>query len=138
MNPLIESFGIVPLKRIDDVWNVFLILHKEGHHWGFPKGRKNPGEQPLEAAQRELLEETGLRITRVIAPEPLVEDYSFRHRGKPQSKRVSYFIAEVEGEVKLQVEEVREGKWIPLAKAGSALTFAEARAICEHVLKILP
>ena len=137
MNPLIESFGVIPLKQFEGIWKVFVILHKEGHHWGFPKGRKNPGEQPLQSAQRELFEETGLKVVKLISPDPLIEDYSFRHQRKPQRKRVYYFIAEVEGDIRLQPEEIREGKWLPLAQAAESLTFAEARAICDHVLKLL-
>jgi 8-oxo-dGTP pyrophosphatase MutT (NUDIX family) len=133
MIPLIESFGIIPLKKIDDVWNVFLILHKEGHHWGFPKGRKNPKEPALEAAKRELLEETGLRVSKLLSQDPLVENYSFRHLRKLQRKRVLYFIAEVEGEVRLQPEEIREGKWLPLEAAKETLSFVEAKALCDAV-----
>jgi 8-oxo-dGTP pyrophosphatase MutT (NUDIX family) len=133
MIPLIESFGVIPLKKIDGVWYVFLILHKEGHHWGFPKGRKNPKEPALEAAKRELFEETGLQITKLLNLDPLVENYSFRRLKKLQRKRVLYFIAEVEGEIRLQPEEIREGKWLTLEAAKEALSFAEAKSLCDAV-----
>ncbi len=137
MTPMIESFGIVPLKKIDGQWNIFLILHKEGHHWGFPKGRKNEGEEDLAAAKRELLEETGLHIVKLLSPEPLVENYQFRHQRKLQNKRVCYFVAEVTGDVRLQPEEIRDGKWFPVDKAREILSFAEARAICDGATKFL-
>ncbi len=137
MMPLIESFGIVPLQKIDDAWHVFLILHKAGHHWGFPKGRKNPGEAALQAAKRELFEETGLQVVKLLCEEPLVESYQFRHRRRLQHKKVCYYIAQVEGEVKLQPEEIREGKWLPLNQAREALSFQEAKAICDEAARLL-
>ena len=38
-----------------------LVGHTTGSdHWDVPKGRLDPGEEPLEGAKRELTEETGL------------------------------------------------------------------------------
>ena len=38
-----------------------LLCHVTGqHHWDLPKGRREPGESPLQAALRETREETGL------------------------------------------------------------------------------
>jgi 8-oxo-dGTP pyrophosphatase MutT (NUDIX family) len=137
MMPFIESFGVVPLQKIDGIWHVFLILHKEGHHWGFPKGRKNPGEDALQAAKRELFEETGLQVVRLLCDKPLIEKYRFRHQRRLQYKKVCYYIAEVDGTVQLQPEEIREGKWLPLDSARDVLSFAEAKAICDEALKLL-
>src|SRR5215831_7589258 len=38
---------------------------KDPHRWGPPGGRVEPGEEPHEAAVRELEEETGLRVDRL-------------------------------------------------------------------------
>ena len=134
---LIESFGIVPLQKINGAWHVFLILHKEGHHWGFPKGRKNPGEDALQAAKRELFEETGLQVVKLLCEEPLIENYQFRHQRRLQHKKVCYYIAEVAGAIRLQPEEIREGKWLTLDQAREALSFPEAKAICDEASKLL-
>jgi bis(5'-nucleosidyl)-tetraphosphatase len=76
----IESFGIVPFLKEEGGWKVLLILHREGNHWGFPKGKANPGETPLEAATRELKEETGLSVIQILREEPLAEQYQFRRK----------------------------------------------------------
>jgi 8-oxo-dGTP pyrophosphatase MutT (NUDIX family) len=41
-----------------------LLCHVTGHdHWDLPKGGRNPGETPLQAALRETTEETGLHLS---------------------------------------------------------------------------
>lgn len=132
-----ESFGVVPLKLEGEVWMVFLILHKQGRHWGFPKGKKQNGEDAKTSAIRELKEETNLDIVRFIQETPFIENYLFRKKGKKILKTVHYFPAVVSGELKLQPEEIRDGKWLPLKEAHQQLSFKEARSICDHVIHLL-
>lgn len=132
-----ESFGIIPLTQEGRVWKVFLILHKEGNHWGFPKGHKNPEETPMQAATRELKEETGLDVMRIIGEAPLMEQYQFRRKGQTVLKKVHYFPAMVSGEFKLQIEEIREGRWFTFEEALKQLTFKEGKSICTELMKIL-
>lgn len=133
-----ESFGIVPIAKHHDEWKVFIILHKEGNHWGFPKGRKTAKEDPKTAAARELQEETGLVVERYLQDEPMIESYQFRSKQQLVLKSVFYFPAIVKGEIRLQPEEIRDGKWVSLKEAHHHLTFQEARSICQQVIKLLP
>ena len=135
----VESFGIIPFKQEGGAeWKVLLILHSKGRHWGFPKGKPNPNETPKESAQRELKEETGLEIDRFLADESIRETYQFVHQKRPIFKTVCYFPAIVKGVVALQVEEVREAKWVTVPEALSLLTFYEARQILLQCQKLLP
>ena len=52
------SCGIVLARRAESGW-VTLML-RAYHHWDFPKGIRERGEEPLEAARREVAEETGV------------------------------------------------------------------------------
>jgi 8-oxo-dGTP pyrophosphatase MutT (NUDIX family) len=52
------SCGVVLARRTDDGW-VTLML-RAFHHWDFPKGIRERGEEPMEAAVREVDEETGV------------------------------------------------------------------------------
>ncbi len=131
------SFGIIPLQIVDGIWKVLLILHKGGRHWAFPKGRSNLGETPLESASRELKEETGLEVEKLLQEEPLTEKYKFRRKGASVIKTVQYFPALVRGEVRLQPEEIQDAKWVLLKEAVGHLTFREAKEMCRTLLQQL-
>ena len=55
----ILSCGVVLARQTENGW-VTLML-RAWHHWDFPKGVREPGEDPLEAAIREVGEETGIK-----------------------------------------------------------------------------
>jgi len=132
-----ESFGIIPLRHSGDEWSVLIILHKHGNHWGFPKGKPDEGEAPIESAIRELEEETGLKVERLLQEDPIVESYTF-YRGKDKVyKIVSYFPGVVSGALLLQPEEIRDGKWVHIEEANEVLTFQEAKNICDKVQQSL-
>ena len=58
------AVAIVPLDEYDNVWLVGQQRYTLGAwSWEVPMGGAPMGEAPLEAAQRELREETGLRAT---------------------------------------------------------------------------
>lgn len=125
----VESFGIVPFVKEQGIWKVLLILHSQGNHWGFPKGKANPSETPLETAKRELKEETGLNVVQVLLDESMSEQYQFRRKKQFIVKSVQYFPAFVEGTLTLQEEELRDAAWLTIPDALARLTFKEARHI---------
>jgi 8-oxo-dGTP pyrophosphatase MutT (NUDIX family) len=133
----VESFGIVPFLKEEGTWKVLLILHREGSHWGFPKGKANPGETPLQSATRELKEETGLNVVQVLRESPLTEQYQFRRKKQFIVKTVQYFPAFVEGNLALQEEEIRDAKWMTISEALKQLTFREARHILQEFVRHL-
>ncbi|MBS0625729.1 MAG: NUDIX domain-containing protein [Verrucomicrobia bacterium] len=133
-----ESFGVVPLSRARGYWEVFLIQHKHGRYWGFPKGHAEKDETREEAACRELKEETNLEVVRFLQKEPLMEQYQFSLEGRRISKKVYYFVAEVKGEIELQKQEIQDGVWIPFPQAYDKITHQEGKTILAQVAKILP
>lgn len=132
-----ESFGIIPLRKMGGVWHVFLIQHKHGRYWGFPKGHAESGETGQIAATRELKEETNLDVSHFFTHEPLTEKYQFIKEKVKVTKKVSYYVAEVSGEVILQVIEIQNGKWFTLDEALLQLTHAEGKAILQEAAKWL-
>lgn len=132
-----ESFGIIPLRRTDEGWRVFIILHKQGNHWAFPKGGAEPGEGAHDSARRELQEETGLKVEEFFIGEPFIETYTFyRNKGKVE-KTVTYFPAIVSEAFLLQPDEIRDGKWVTFEEAKEILTFEEAKKLCGRIEEIV-
>lgn len=54
-----RSAGVVVIRFTDGGCR-FLLL-RAFRHWDFPKGAVEPGEDPLDAARREVAEETGIQ-----------------------------------------------------------------------------
>lgn len=130
------SYGVIPLQRRGDAWMVLLVRHREGH-WSFPKGHPETGETPFETAARELREETGLSVRTLLSAEPLTERYTFSINGVSVAKTVSYYLAEVEGDVSVQEDEISSYSWDPLETAMTRITFSEARRLLSQVKQFL-
>jgi predicted NUDIX family NTP pyrophosphohydrolase len=65
-----SSAGLLVYRRRDAALQVFLVhpggpfwARKDEGAWSIPKGERGEGEEPLAAAQREFLEETGIAVT---------------------------------------------------------------------------
>ncbi len=127
-----HSYGIIPLRKAGDAWQVLLIHHAKGH-WAFPKGHCEAGESPLETAQRELFEETHLEVAQLLSQAPLDEAYQFMRDGTLVEKKVSYFMALVTGEVSVDHKEVVEAVWASFTTAHDMLTFPEAQRLCSTI-----
>jgi 8-oxo-dGTP pyrophosphatase MutT (NUDIX family) len=54
-----KSYGIIPVAISANGEHMFLIL-RAFKNWDFPKGAPDNGEQPIQAAIREFIEETGI------------------------------------------------------------------------------
>ena len=93
MSKLIVSAGIVPVRKVDGEY-IFLLLRAFKTFYDFPKGRVEEGEDPLDAAIRETLEEAS------ITKDELEFNWGTdSHTTKPfnghQGKKVGqYFVAE--------------------------------------------
>ncbi len=58
MNEQRLSCGVVVARQADNGW-LTLVL-RAYHHWDFPKGIREDDEEPLDAAKREVKEETSI------------------------------------------------------------------------------
>lgn len=130
-----ESFGIIPVTRRGKSWQVFLVQLIAGH-WGFPKGHANPGETPFDTAKRELFEETGLKVEKLLSPDILEEFYLVN---QSRQKRVQYYLCLIQNPLEISIDknEILEGKWIDIESAPQVLTFEEGRKLCRKAANIL-
>jgi len=132
------AYGVVPLQLREGKWYTFLIHRtKSGGFWEFPKGHLNEGETQLEAAERELKEETGLELQYVLLKDPFVETYQYECEGGFYRKQVYYYLGMVQGEVSLQTSELDDGKWVALEEAESHVTHETSKSICRRVVQAL-
>lgn len=131
-----HSFGIIPIILEQNQWKVLLVQHHSGH-WAFPKGHPENHETPLESAERELFEETGLRVEKVLSTVALRENYFFRHQEQLINKKVDYFMALVEGKIVLQAEEIQASQWLSLEEAIVQMTFKEGKSLCLQAKNFL-
>lgn len=138
INNSIESSGVIPLSRDREGWKVFLIQYKGYEQfWGCPKGHLNADETHEEAASRELKEETGLEIKRFLSNEPILEEFYWVRKGERLLKRVLFYVAEVEGEISLQNEEIVDGKWFSLPEAIDKVIHSEGKETLKQVNNLL-
>ena len=120
-----KSCGAVIFRKAAD-WNVLLIRHTKGRHISFPKGHVEPGETESQTAEREVLEETGLRV-RVDRRFRAENRYNIR---PDTQKLVVIFAALTElADITPQPEEIAEAFWMPIAQANDYLTYERDRKI---------
>jgi diadenosine hexaphosphate hydrolase (ATP-forming) len=90
--------------------------------WTFPKGHLEDGETPVEAALREVEEETGWRCGLL---KPLLEvGYRFRRDGKLVVKKVRWFLLEpLEKTGGPDPKEILAVKWVPVDEVPRMLVY---------------
>ena len=117
---------IVPRRRAADGTRVLAL----------PKGHVDPGESTLQAAEREVREETG------VVGEPVRElgeaRYRYRRDGRQIGKTVSFYLFRyLRGSVEDHDDEVEDARWMPLTEAASALTYEAERQMVRNALACL-
>lgn len=134
------SAGVIVFRRDPDGCRFLLLLSKLTKRplWEFPKGGVDEGETLLQAALRELHEETGIAESQVTIVDGFEhkEDYRFTS-GKDEDrvfvrKAVTYFLGEVAvSEVRLSAHEASEFAWLSLTEARTKLRYAARRRMLD-------
>mgnify|MGYP005728361211 FL=1 len=102
--------------------------------WGYPKGHLDEKETPIKAAEREVFEETGFKVTSV-GTKPLAESrYDIRKDGKAIQKTVWLFEMKIiESYKKEPDEEIEEIAIVTFEEALHLLTYEEDKKILRYV-----
>jgi len=117
---------IVPTRRAADGSRVLAL----------PKGHVDPGETPVEAAEREVREETGIVAESVS--ELGETRYWYRRDGRTIGKAVSFFLfSHRGGDTADHDDEVEEVRWIPLEEAVEALSHDAEREMVALAIAYL-
>jgi 8-oxo-dGTP pyrophosphatase MutT (NUDIX family) len=124
---LVRAAGGLVWRREDGVVQI-AIVHREAYDdWAFPKGKLHPGESEPEAALREVEEETGLRCRL----EDEIGTTSYRD-SRGRRKTVRYWEMTPVGGVFAPENDVDDARWISLAEAPAALTYARDRKLLDR------
>jgi 8-oxo-dGTP diphosphatase len=113
-----RAFSIAVFPRFGD--ELLVILHKRLGVWLPPGGELNPDETPIEAARRELLEETGLTgsFPRLSAI-PGVPDGFLGYEEHPAGSKGLHmnfvFVADVTTRDVVPNDEYTDWRWVSLA-----------------------
>ena len=88
-------------------------------------------------AQRELFEETGLQVTKLLKKEPLLEEYVYQEEGLSVEKKVLFYLAITSKEFTLDHKEIVDGKWLSLEQAKKLISYKEGQQLMIQVELIL-
>lgn len=105
-----------------------LLVHRPKYDdWSYPKGKLDPGEHLLQAARREVREETGLDI---VLGRPLPTQ---RYVVSGRDKSVSYWAARPVGGRFVPTTEVDRCEWLPFDAARRRLTRSRDSALLDDM-----
>lgn len=97
-----------------------------------PKGHPDGDESELEAATREVREETG------VLAEPIEKlgeiTYSYERKGQPIDKRVAFYLFKYRAGELAHDHEIEQVCWMPLEEAARSLTYEGEREMIERAL----
>jgi 8-oxo-dGTP diphosphatase len=116
--------GLVERTASDGTIEVLVVHRPRYDDWSFPKGKLDPGEGFLDAAVREVREETGLEVE--VGDELASVRYR-DHKGRP--KLVRYWRMRAVGGTFEPNDEVDEVRWLPADEAQALLTYPHDRAL---------
>lgn len=111
----------------------YLLLRYGAGYWGFPKGHVEAGETDVQAAQREVEEETGIPIPlqRMLAGFEDDTDYRFRRGNVLVEKDVRFFLIE-SGTREVRISHEHSGfAWLPYSGALERVSFEGPRRILQ-------
>ena len=126
-----KSCGAVIFRKDANGWNVLLIRHTRGKHISFPKGHMEAGELESHTAEREVFEETGIRVK---VDRRYRAENRYNIRSDVQKLVVIFAAVTTQREITPQPEEIAEAHWIPVEDALTKLTYERDRKILREAL----
>ncbi len=118
-----------------------LVVRQLHNTWSLPKGHLEPGETPLEAAKREILEESGIRTLTFIRPLGSYTRYQIGLDGKDDMSKkkhiIMFLFTTTQTKLRPQDPATPEAVWLPPAKAVARLTHPKDRAFLKRALQAI-
>ena len=103
-----------------------LVVSQRGTSWSLPKGHIDPGESPLDAAQREIYEESGIRDLELVRELGSYERYKIAAdagEDRSERKRITMFLFRTtEKQLRPVDPDNPEARWVERANVEQLLT----------------
>jgi ADP-ribose pyrophosphatase YjhB (NUDIX family) len=135
-----RSAGGVVLNKRGEV----LVVNQDGSVWSLPKGHVNPGETDVQAAEREIKEESGISEVRYVKALGSYQRYQVGKGGigeyTDRLKTIIIFLFTTD-QSKLAPEDPRNpyALWVEPEKVAELLTIPKDKAfyasVCSEILK---
>lgn len=137
----VATIDVYVMRRVGDAWEMLLLERAEGTRctgaWEVVHGRIEAGERPEHAAVREVLEETGFRVSRLY--NVTVQPFYLQMMGSSGTVTLAVvFAAIVEGrdDVVLSAEHQR-GEWLTIDQAVERASWPRSRAAMRDIAHLL-
>jgi 8-oxo-dGTP pyrophosphatase MutT (NUDIX family) len=132
----VSAGGVVVRKTAAELR--FLVIRDSYKNWGFPKGHLEGAETPIQAAMREVREETGLPDLALVADLGFI-DWNFRFRGRRIHKLCHFFLLEssTEATIPQREEGITECRWESLDDALKLVSYDNARDVLRRAADLL-
>ncbi len=115
----------------------FLLLHYASGHWDFPKGNIEDGEDEVQAAYREIFEETGIQNVHFLEGFRKNIQYYYRRGDILIRKEVIFYLAITNTkEIALSNEHI-DYAWKDHMEAMNQLTYKSAKDLLKEVKMFL-
>ncbi len=117
-----------------------LVVNQNGNSWSLPKGHTEEKESALEAAKREIYEESGVK--ELIFIKPLLTYSRFKiglggqGEDKSEIKEIEMFLfnTDYEGELKPIDPANPEARWVPKEKVADLLTSPTDKQFFQKII----
>lgn len=116
-----------------------VVVHQHSNSWSFPKGHVEEGESTLDAARREIEEETGITDLTLVKELGSYERYSIGKDGVGENvewglqKKTFFLFTTEQHALHPHVSEISEARYVTLQEAHDLLTHPKDKEFLKSV-----